>query len=124
MVADKNTVPLTDNVQSGREEHVLELLNDGEARELLIQRLVEGGHMVNGPTAPPNGGTGTLLNTFPVPSRSSNGSSLWPSFPVQFPFATPFPPLWPGPWTTTTPLMDQSLPGSASSQGQPGSLST
>ena len=59
--------------------------------------------MANGPAAPP-----------------PNGGSLWPLFPVQF----PFPPFWPGPWTAATPQMDQSLPGSASSQGQPGSSST
>ena len=125
MAADENTVPPTDDVQLGRKERVSELLNDGKAREVLIQRLVEGDHMANGPAAlPPNGGAGTFLNAFPVPSGSGNGGSLWPSFLMQFPFAAPFPPFWPGPWTVATPPMDQSLPGSASSQGQPGSSST
>ena len=45
MAADENTVPPTDDVRSGHEERVSELLNDGEAREVLIRRLVEGCHM-------------------------------------------------------------------------------
>ena len=83
MAADENTVPPTDDVRSGRKERVSELLNDGEAREVLIRRLVEGGHMANGPAALlPNGGAETFLNAFPVPSGSGNGRSLWLSFPM------------------------------------------
>ena len=80
--------------------------------------------MANVPTAPQNSGAGTFLNTFPVPNESNGAGGLWLSFPYQFPFATPFPPFWPGPWNATTPPMGQALPGSASFQGQPGSSST
>ena len=111
MAADENIVPPTDDVRSGREERVSELLNDGEAREVLIRRLVEGGHIANGPAAPPpNGGAGTFLNAFPVPSGSGNGGSLWPSFPMQFPFAAPFPPFWPGPCMDRGNTADGSIP--------------
>ena len=68
MISDKNSVLLTDNDQLEHDNCISELLNDSEARELMIQRLMEGGHMVNGLAALASGGAGLFYNMLPMPS--------------------------------------------------------
>ena len=104
-------------------KRIAELLDDGEARELMIRRLKEGGHVANEPPPVAAGGAGTFM--FPSASRSITGGSPSPPFPMQFPFATPFSPFW-GPWTAGAAPTGQTLPaaGSTSSLGQPGSASS
>lgn len=68
MASDENSVLLTDNDQPEHENCISELLIDSEARELMIQRLTEGGHMVNGLAALASGGARLFYNMFPMPS--------------------------------------------------------
>jgi len=112
------------NEQLELQKRVSELLEDAEARDLMIQRLREGGHVAGDP---PNAGVTTFAvpsTSFTLPSTSTSGASNspWPMLP--FPFATmPFPQFW-GPSATVPTSVAQSLPGSASSLGQPGSASS
>ena len=116
----KDNSILVDNGQSECKKHVLELLDDTEARKFMIQKLREVGYVARDP---PSSGAGV----FPPPSMCtmfpsmSNATSSWPKFP--FPVATLFPQYW-GPAASTPTDMGQSLPGSASLLGQPGSGSS
>ena len=112
-----NVASQSKNEQSERQKRIAELLEDTEARDLMIQKLREGGHVAGDPLSANGGGAFTL------PSTSGRGAdqNLWPMVP--FPFATmPFPHVW-GPSTTIPTSVAQPLPGSASSLGQPGSAS-
>ena len=64
MPSDEDSVLLTDNDQPEHENCISELLNDSEASELMIQRLTEGGHMMNGLAALASGGAGLFHNTY------------------------------------------------------------
>ena len=119
----ENSMPFQAEMdQLGREKLVSDLLGDKSARDLVIEKLKEGGHMVKEPVT--NGAGGYV---FPMPSGSNAGSRTWPAFPMQFPFV-PFPPFWgavnqPVAATVTSREHVQPLLGSANLQGQPGSSS-
>jgi len=108
-----------ENGQSEREKRVTELLDDAEAREMMIQNLREGGHVARDP--PANSGAAPFM--FPPSSIGATGHNPWAMFP--FPIATtPFPQFWTPPQSAPTGVGQQALPGSASSLGQPGSASS
>ena len=69
-----------ENKRQGREKRIAELLDNGEARELMIRRLKEGGQVVNKPPPAAAGGAGTFI--FPSASGSITGGSAWPLFPM------------------------------------------
>ena len=115
MASEQNTDLSTtqqDSERLEREKRVSELFDDGEARELMIQRLKDSGHVA---ASTPTSGAGSFM--FPSqPGGFANSNSAWPTFPMQFPFVTSFPPFW-GPMTTA-PSADQFPNGSTSSLGQ------
>ena len=106
-----------------RQKRIDALLSDKELKDLLIQKLLDGGHMSKG-TTPNDTNAERMLST------QNPGYGNWPAFPTQFAFA-PF--LTPPPWApfqtppmTVTPinnpqLLQSSLQGSSSSMDQLGS---
>ena len=86
--------PMADNANSNnqveqdkveREKRVSELLEDNETREMLVRKLMEGGHVAKPATL----GAGTFMSS--LPGGSADSGSSWPQFPMQLPFAAPFP---------------------------------
>ena len=87
----ENTENDTQNQVLERQKQVNALLSDKELKDLLIQKLLDGGHVSKG-RAPDN------INTKQVSLSTQNPN--WPAFPVQFAFA-PFPTL--PPWAPFQP---------------------
>jgi len=112
---DANGIQATEEVQE-REKQVSTLLSDSTLRDMLIEKLTEGGHVAKQDT--PN----QQKDRF---NQSGNpfGSGGWPNFPMQFPFY-PFPhPAWGSPHNPPVAAgagSSQFPHGSALASGQPG----
>ena len=117
MASEENSETVVENDQSEHKTHVSELPDDREARDLLIQKLREGGHMTRDQLS--RGAEAFMFpstsNMFPQMSSSTTNHNPWLIFP--FLITTPFPLFW-EPAATMPTGVGQSLPGSASSLGQ------
>ena len=113
----ENSSTISDEMdQSQHKKAVSDLLADKGARHLMIEKLKASSHVAKEST----------ITAFSTISGYNAGGSAWSAFPMQFPFAAPFPPFW-GP-THTSAVADtpQEIPlrGSARLQDQPGSSSS
>ena len=123
VVNNNNTENDEQNQLLERQKWVDALLSNKELKDLLIQKLLDGGHVSKGTTP-------SDINAERTSSAQNPGYGNLPTFPTQFAFA-PFP--TPPPWapfqtppTTVTPinnpqLLQSSLQGSSSSTDQLGS---
>lgn len=124
MVAEDMTTNHIENDEqaSERERRVAVLLADKDLKDLLIQRLSDDGHVLNGTTQ-----NNVKTTTGQMPA----GNAHWPAFPTQFPFMSfPANPFW-GPFHTSPvsgtgmnnpPGISRKVPqGSTHLSGQPGS---
>ena len=102
--------------QSQCEKAVSDLLANKGVRDLMIERLKASGRVAKE----------SMITAFLAISGYNAGGSAWSAFPMQFPFAMPFPPFWGPPHTPPVADTPREIPlrDSARSQDQPGSSSS